>query len=224
VHVVLCTTGGQHLLEQVNVDSRLYHHHPTQAEPKLLGYECQAVLRDRWGNYDWYGYLEDDLILHDPWLFVKLAWFSALAGPDALLLPNRFERGPDPLVGKAYLDGDLPPRLTERFQDVRVTPELRGTVLGMPLVLRRTLNPHSGCYFLTAEQMARWMRQHHFLDRSAAFVGPLESAATLGIMQTFRIYKPVRENASFLEIEHFGTAFLGQLRRPKPQEVPTTTT
>jgi hypothetical protein len=62
--------------------------------------------------------------------------------------------------------------------------------------------------------MAHWMRQPHFLDRSPAFIGPLESAATLGIMRTFRIYKPARENASFLEIEHFGTGFLSQLRRP----------
>jgi hypothetical protein len=214
VHVVICTTAGRHLLESLPVDGMLYHHHPTQAEPLLLGYECQAVLRDRWGNYDYYGFLEDDLILHDPWLFAKIAWFSSQAGADAVLLPNRFERGPGPLVHKAYVDGDLAARVTETFQDTRQVPEFRGTALGVPLVFKRPLNPHAGCYFLTAEQMAHWMRQPHFLDRSSAFIGPLESAATLGIMRTFRIYKPARENASFLEIEHYGTAFLSQLRRP----------
>jgi hypothetical protein len=214
VHVVLCTTGGQHLLEKLPLDGGLFHHHPTQAEPLKLGYECQAVLRDRWGNYDYYGYLEDDLILHDPWLFAKISWFSSQAGADALLLPNRFERGDSPLVHKAYIDGDLSPRVTAKFQDVGQVPEFKGTALGVPLVFKRPLNPHSGCYFLSAEQMAHWMRQPHFLDRSKAFVGPLESAATLGIMRTFRIYKPARENASFLEIEHFGTGFLSQLRKP----------
>ncbi len=214
VHIVICTTGGQHLLDQLPVDRKMYHHHPTQADPLLLGYECQAVLRDRWGNYDYYGYLEDDLILHDPWLFVKLAWFSSQAGSEALLLPNRFERGAGVLVNKAYVDGDLAARLTAKFQDLTQIPEFRGTVLGVPVVFRRPLNPHAGCYFLTAEQMAFWTRQPHFLDRSSAFVGPLESAATLGILRTFRIYKPARENASFLEIEHFGTGFLSQLRRP----------
>lgn len=214
VHVVICTTGDQHLLDRLPLDRRLYHHHPTPAPPPLLGYECQAVLRDRWGNYDYYSYLEDDLILHDPWLFVKLAWFTSLAGPRGVLLPNRFERGPTPLVTRAYIDGDLAPRVTAPFQTLDEVPELRGTVMGQPLILRRPLNPHSGCYFLNAEQMAHWTRQPHFLDRAASFVGPLESAATLGILRTFRIYKPARENASFLEIEHFGTAFLSQLRRP----------
>jgi hypothetical protein len=217
VHIVICTTGGRHLLETLPVDGALYHHHPTQAELMKLGYECQAVLRDRWGNYDYYCYLEDDLILHDPWLFAKAAWFSSQAGTDAILLPNRFERGPGPLVHKAYVDGDLAARVTEKFQDIRQVPEFRGTALGVPLVFKRPLNPHSGCYFLTAEQLAHWMRQPHFLDRSNAFIGPLESAATLGIMRTFRIYKPARENASFLEIEHHGTAFLSQLRRPDSQ-------
>ena len=214
VHIVICTTGGRHLLGQLALDQSLYHHHPTQAEPLKLGYECQAVLRDRWGNYDYYCYLEDDLILHDPWLFAKLAWFSSQAGADAVLLPNRFERGPTPLAHKAYIDGDLAARVTEKFQDVRQVPEFRGTALGVPLVFRRPLNPHAGCYFLTAEQMAHWMRQPDFLDRSSAFIGPLESAATLGIMRTFRVYKPARENANFLEVEHYGTGFLSQLRRP----------
>ena len=44
------------------------------------------------------------------------------------------------------------------------------------------------------------------------FAAPkLESAATLGIMRAFRIYKPAPENASFLEIEHHGSAFIRQL-------------
>ena len=32
-------------------------------------------------------------------------------------------------------------------------------------------------------------------------------------MRTFRVYKAAVETAGFLEIEHFGTSFLGQLRR-----------
>jgi hypothetical protein len=60
--------------------------------------------------------------------------------------------------------------------------------------------------------MAYWAAQPHFLDRDTGFIGPLESAATLGIMRTFRVYKPAVENASFLEIEHHGTAFISQLR------------
>ena len=38
----------------------------------------------------------------------------------------------------------------------------------------------------------------------------LQEAA--GIMRTFRVYKPAVENANFLEIEHYGTGFISQLR------------
>jgi hypothetical protein len=41
----------------------------------------------------------------------------------------------------------------------------------------------------------------------------LESVATLGIMRTFRIYKPSPAYASFLEVQHFGTAFLNLIGR-----------
>jgi hypothetical protein len=56
--------------------------------------------------------------------------------------------------------------------------------------------------------MIYWSRQPHFLDRDTSFIGPLESAATLGIMRTFRIYKPTTSNAGFLEVQHSGQGFL----------------
>ncbi len=43
--------------------------------------------------------------------------------------------------------------------------------------------------------------------RSDKSIGPLESAASLGIMRTLRVYKPAGEYARFLEIMHAGTAF-----------------
>jgi hypothetical protein len=214
VHVVVCTTGGKHLLGQLPLDPSFYYHHPATTEPHLLGFECHVVLRDRWGNYDFYCYLEDDLILHDPWFFRKLNWFTGHVGQNSVLMPNRFERGQRPLALKAYVDGDLAERATARFQDVRDTPQLRSEVMGASLLFHRPLNPHSGCFFLNREQMAHWIRQPYFLDRNVSFVGPLESAATLGVMRAFKIYKPARENANFLEIEHYGDQFLRQLRRP----------
>ncbi|HVW37506.1 MAG TPA: hypothetical protein VHB99_09375, partial [Pirellulales bacterium] len=77
-------------------------------------------------------------------------------------------------------------------------------------------NPHSGCYFLSAAQMAHWAAQPFFLDRDTSFVGPLESAATLGILRAFKIYKPAREQAAFLEIQHHGAQFLVQVGTQLP--------
>ncbi len=74
--VIICTTQNNHLLNQLPLPAHLYQHYPTKAEPLMLGFECQALLRDCLGKYDYYCFLEDDLILHDPWLFIKLNWFT----------------------------------------------------------------------------------------------------------------------------------------------------
>ena len=214
VHIVLCTVADEHLLKQLPVDRSLYHHYVSDLEPMMLGFQCHSVLRDRWGNYDYYGYgyLEDDLTLHDPWLFAKLAWFNHWVGQDKVLQPNRFERRSVPRDQKVYIDGDLVSGATSRFQNVQDKPQLGSQVMGVPVVFRRTLNPHSGCFFLNAHQLQHWINQPHFLDRDTSFVGPLESAATLGVMRTFKIYKPVPENANFLEIEHLGRGFSRLIR------------
>lgn len=215
LHIVICTTAGRHLLEDLKLPLEFYHHHSTRAEPMELGFECHKVLRDRFGNYDYFGYMEDDLIVSDPWWFLKLKWFEKLAGADAVLFPNRFERGTEPLVNKAYIDGDLAERVTARFQNVHDKPQVQGGWLDVPVYFQRPLNPHAGCFFLTKEQMGRWIGEPSFLDGDTSFVGPLESAASLGIQRAFRIYKPAVENASFLEIEHAGSRFLSKLR-PQP--------
>ncbi len=213
VDVVICTTGSNHLLGRLTLPAGSYTHQPTGSQPALLGYECHAMLRDRLGDYDYYAYLEDDLISRDPWLFVKLGWFTSQLGDDVLLQPNRYEVGPLRLVHKAYIDGDLSPDMTATFQDIEISPVATGRLLGRDVPFQRTTNPHAGCFFLNGRQMESWARRPYFLDRAASFVGPLESAATLGVMRTFRVYKAAADSASFLEIEHFGTSFLDNLRR-----------
>jgi hypothetical protein len=212
VDVVVCTAGDDHLLGQLTVPAGWWEQRSSAATPLLLGYECHAVMRERLGGYDYYGYLEDDLLLADAWLFRKLAWFGGRFGEGKLLQLNRFETGPNAPVRKIYVDGDLPPQCTTAYQDIGVEPELTAEVLGNPVVFRRTSNPHAGCFFLSASQMAHWAGQPYFLDRAASFVGALESAATLGIMRTFQVYKPGLENGDFLEIRHQGTAYLEMIR------------
>jgi hypothetical protein len=212
---VVCTTGGRHLLDRLPVGGGYFTHLPTAAEPRLLGFECHAALRDRLADgYDFYCYLEDDLLLRDPLFFAKLRWFAGSFGEEALLMPNRFEVARDRIVHKAYVDGPIRPAASSAFQDVGEAPELEAEALGLRVVFRRTTNPHSGGFFLSAAQMAAWAAKPYFLDRDTSFVGPLESAATLGVMRTFRVYKPAAENAAFLELEHPGTGFLSLIVPP----------
>ncbi|MDY7003580.1 MAG: calcium-binding protein [Cyanobacteriota bacterium] len=208
IDIIVCTTKGLHLLSQIPLPSDFLMHHSTNVEPMLLGFECQEVMKSSLGKYDYYCYLEDDLILHDPWLFVKLNWFNHHTGNGNLLQPNRYEISPLGAVPKAYIDGDLKPEITAKFQNIREQYQLKGKIMEKVIAFHRTLNPHSGCYFLNDEQMKKWASKPYFLDRDTSFIGPLESAATLGIMRTFKIYKPAAADASFLEIQHFGTTFL----------------
>jgi hypothetical protein len=211
--VIVCTTGDAHILNRLAPEC--YSHHATAAEPALLGFACHDVLRERLGGFDYYGYLEDDLILHDPWFFLKLAWFNRHAGDDKLLQPNRFEAGLGHAVPRVYVDGDVNPAATAPFQDIGDSGPLTGEVMGVRVEFRRTTNPHSGCFFLNARQMAHWVAQPHFADRGSRFIGPLETAASLGIMRTFKVYRPAPANADFLEVQHAGTGYLEQLR-PAP--------
>ena len=207
---------GPHLLPRLRSPAQSFLHQPTDAEPFLLGFECHAALYERIGDYDYYCYLEDDLVVTDPWLFAKLSWFRDQVGPESVLLPNRFEVARGGVAWKAYLDGDLAPEVTAQFPDRSEWPELRASFLGVDARFVRPLNPHSGCFMLGLEQMRQWALRPDFLDRDCGFVGPLESAASLGVMRAFRVYKPAPEVASFLEIAHFGTAFIDNLRLDPP--------
>ena len=218
--VVVCTTGSSHVLDQVQLGNGYFTHHATSADPRLLGFECHAVLRDRLGGYDYYCYLEDDLLIRDPWFFVKLRWFAGQCGDEALLMPNRFEVARGRIVHKAYVDGPIRPDVTAEFQDITHLPLLDGEVMGTKVTFFRPLNPHSGAFFLNPRQMATWAAKPYFLDRDVRFIGPLESAASLGVMRTFRIYKPAPETGSFLEIEHPGNRFLNCIRLPEPTPSP----
>ncbi|WP_165219282.1 calcium-binding protein [Aquisphaera insulae] len=210
--IVVCTTRGCHLLSGLSIPRDDYMHQPADVEPLLLGFECHAALHERIGDYDYYAYLEDDLVVTDPWFFAKLAWFHDQVGVESLLLPNRYEVASGRVARKAYLDGDLAPEVTAPFQDPTDRPELRSSFLGVDARFVRPLNPHCGGFFLSLDQMRRWALRPDFLDRDCSFIGPLESAASLGMMRTFRVYKPAPEVASFLEIAHHGTGFIDNLR------------
>jgi hypothetical protein len=213
IDVVVCTTGTHHLLDRLAPIAGLFRHEETQAEPMMLGFECHRVLRDALGSYDVFAYLEDDLVLHDPLFLDKIAWFTRSMGPDCVLQPHRFETGLGGPVDKLYIDGDLRPGLVATFAVPGSDSPVSCDVFGRPITFERAKNPHSGCFFLSAAQMRAVAERPDFLDRDTRFVGPLESAATLAILKTFRIWKPVPAHAGFLEIEHPGTRYLSLVGR-----------
>ncbi len=199
--IVVCTAGDQHLMG--TLPPGLAHHSRTELHPRLLGFACQSLLKANLGRFDWFGYLEDDCEVADPLWFDKLAWFNRSFGSlGAFLQPNRFEVSEGP-VPKLYVDGSLSdPAAVSALQDITVRPRLVATAFGRAYTFRRVENPHSGCFFADPAQMATLAAHPEFGRFTDAFTGPLESAATLPLLRSFAVYKPARQNADFLELQH----------------------
>lgn len=211
--VLVCTSGDDHVLGQLRLPPGSFRHMPTSAPPRFLGFACHQALLDNLGRYDWYCYLEDDIIVLDPLFMAKQAWFQSLAGADALLMPNRFELAPRGPLAKVYLDGDLHPQATARLRRPGDQAEISDVLMGMRVRFVPALNPHSGCFFATREQMRRMAGLPGYPAPDVSFIGPLESAATLAVMRAMHIYKPAPENAGFLEVEHRARQFASLIGR-----------
>jgi hypothetical protein len=138
-----------------------------------------------------------------------------------VLQPNRFELNGDPPY-KLYIDGNPSDRsIGAGLQRADGEHRIGAPVFDRWTAFQRIENPHSACFFLTAAQLSRWAAEPDFAVPSAAFGGPLESAATLGLMRHFRTYKPARENAGFLEVEHLDRRYLGRHFHPQMSNPPS---
>jgi hypothetical protein len=209
IDIVVCVNGSDHLLDEPGLPVQLYEKHTVLLDdPLKLGFACYDVLRQRRGNYDWYCYLEDDLIISDPLFFHKLKMFYDTVGHDAYLLqPVRFETSSTPTAQKAYVDGPLwENNLMEEFAKVRPVagvPEVNLETLGASWRMVPAANPHSGCFFLLPSQLERMLSQPWCGAYDTSFCGPMESAASLYIMAFFTVYKPAPDCSCFLELHHF---------------------
>jgi hypothetical protein len=211
IDLVICTAGASHLLGDIQALSHLFHHHPTNAEPIMLGFECHKLLRDARGRYDYYVFLEDDVVITDPMFFKKRRLFDQHFDPQTLLQPNRYEAVPTGPVNKLYVDYRLNPRVTEKYQNIADRPRLEMSFVDEVIGFERTTYPSAGCFFLSAEQLNRWVDGPYFLDGDVSYMSPLDSAVTLSVMKTFRIYKPQLEQAWFLEVLHASPRWIGSI-------------
>ncbi|TCD58116.1 hypothetical protein CWE16_02105 [Synechococcus sp. BS55D] len=210
IDIKVITDGEHHVLDRLDPPYRGLFQMviANPSSPRHLGFEAQRFLASRLDQaYDMYGYFEDDLIIHDSWFFKKIDWFRNHVGDDCLLLPHRIELASDPSdVDRFFIDG---PMLESdlRYVIPEPGPSLAAPCPGGPVYFESPRNPHAGCFVLSASQLQAWVESEHWLDGDCSFVSPLESAATLGISKTFRLYKPVMAMGSWLELQHWGRSF-----------------
>lgn len=213
----VCVSGDAHVLPQLAHLQGLFQ--PVDCEPqdpRLLGFACQRHLAEAWvaaeaagEPYDYVAYLEDDIVLSDADFFLKLACFNAAFGDRYLLMPNRLEtlerKGQ---LSRFYIDGDYNPAASEVYRQSG-SQQLCLEHLGQAVRFEQPFNLHSGCFFLNRAQASTYFQSGHAGVEDVSFHGPLESAATLGVLKTFQLMKPALSNGRFLTVIHAGRNFMG---------------
>lgn len=216
VDVVIVTTGPNHLMDEVGPAQSLVHHEQTDVPPLDLPFAAHRVLAQEVHRYDAFGYLEDDIVIHDPYLFDKQEWFCSVAGHESLLMPSRYEASGG---SKVYPDADIPADCLDKLAPPPGPHRVTARWMSVDATFERPSNPHAGCFFVDAAQMDRLTRHPLFGVPNDAFIGPLETAATAAVTDTFRVYKAVSPHTDFLEVEHQGSHYLSTWGIPPDSHV-----
>lgn len=205
--IVIMTVRGANVLDHIGIDPPEYTVEYFDGPPLMLAFEAQRIMRERAGQYDFYGYMEDDLSVTDPEFFDKIGWFVEQFGPDKMLVPARYEMSHTGTLAKMTIEPRLSSETAGALRRPHAPEILSGDWHGQRQTFHLPNNPHGGCYFLTEGQLQHWMAQPSFYDRDASWVDPLVSAATYAPARLFSMYRAGEPNPWFLEIEHFGTFY-----------------
>lgn len=202
------TTRGLHLLPLL-VYREMATHVETSAPPGFLGFECARWIRENLGRYDYYVYLEDDIVLRDPLFFLKLDRFYGQFGalhPRVILQPQRYEEAlvaANPKTPKSldrlYIDYDDDART---WGPVPEGDRLTMAFLGLEVEFEPARNPHAGCYVLTEAHAQRVVAHPDFLNQEKVVITPIDTAATAFVARALTVYKPTLRWLSFLDVYH----------------------
>lgn len=204
--IVIITVEGKNVLHLLDIDSSEFEVERYDRDPMFMGFEAQRIARERADGYDVIGMMEDDLVINDQTFLEKILWFNRTFGDKAVLRPQRVEVSRAGRMAKTMIEPSLP-ALPEEFAHTGAAKTLEGEFAGRTQSFALATNPHAGCWFLTSAQVKAWSKEPYFYDRKAAWVGPLESAATRALALRHDIYCATAPNPFFLEVDHFGVRF-----------------
>ena len=205
-------TDGEHRLEDALAlhAGRIQVHDVQLENPRHLPLATRNWLIQQEPTADLTLYLEDDLVITDPLFLDKQHWFLNRTDEQLVLMPHRFEPIASGPQARLLVDGPLRPEFIGRF----CTPQanaVRGRFdpQGAEISFNITDNPHAGCFVLGPKQVAHLRQQALPND---GFVSPLETAATLTVLQHFPVLKPAAPHQGFLTVEHGHPSFLSYLQ------------
>ena len=219
VDLRVCVSGDCHVLDRLSDCEGLYRQEACHPEdPRSARFRSSAGICSRLSTQ--LKPLENRLITSLTWkttffslmqIFPEIALLQPrLFGNEYLLMPNRIETMEHQgHLRRFYIDGRLQPC---RFR--RNIASARTSCSASPILVRwcvlislRIFIP--AVFFLNREQARTYASSGHAAAIDTSFHGPLESAATLGMLKTFQLMKPALENGRFLTVEHGGRNFMG---------------
>jgi hypothetical protein len=173
----------------------------TGTDPMYLEFLVPDIFLARRETFDWFLFLEDDILLHDSYALEKLDLFNKATGnPSLLLTPHLFEM----LEGKKYYVNLLWPEFKEAKEcawNRFATFSVDGIKFG------ECDRPHSASFCLNRKQLELWERSGRRWKNGMVYIGPIESAAAFCLFEVFTLYKPHRDNLHFFEVQHWDTKY-----------------
>ena len=163
-------------------------------DPMFVEFNAQDIFLNHIDEYDYFLFLEDDIVIHDGSLLNKIAVFNEYSPDKKLVLfPHRYEM----LNGvKTYID------ISAINNQKCHWNKLLKIRIG-DIEFAECVNPHAAFYCLSKEQMQIWKLSGRNWYNKVSSVGSLESAATFCLFEVFTLYKPHPKNINFLEVEHW---------------------
>jgi hypothetical protein len=213
--IVVYTLPQRHItpfLPQYQLD-RITVQEVSDCDPMYIGFRAQDELASQVNHFDWFMFIEDDIVIHDSLFLEKVAAFHrAVPRKNVLLFPNRYEMYEG---NKSYIDLTIDGNLAWNRVSSLVMNGIK---------LAECTNSHSGIYCLSRAQMHYWIRSGRNWKNRSIMVGPLETAATYCLLECFDIYKPHPQNLHFLEVRHFDTKYSKLLPEPSRYVLSAVTT
>jgi len=207
IHIHLFT-DGVHVLSPVLTmfKQSITVHQMDMENSKHIPLKARDYIINKGHAYDLCLYMEDDLIIRDLEFLEKQHWLIYRSEHKAVLMPHRTEWVPEKKGQRLIVDGPLRDGFIHRFCEPKLGVA-RGTYKGQQeIVFDQSNNPHAGLFCISGQQAAELAKLTQPKD---GFIGPLETAATLTVLQKYVVLKPSWQDRYFLWVEHGHPSFQG---------------
>lgn len=172
-----------------------------QKDPMMVEFDAFDIFKESSGDFQYYLFLEDDVILSDTWFVSKIKLFNEMAvDKKMVLLPHRYEM----IEGnKFFIDQEI--FYGDKMEAYSINA-LFSIKVG-DVELQEFENSHAAIYLLDQTQLNIWLASGNKWKNQVVAFGALESAATYSLYENFTFLKPSLTNIDFLQVKHWGTKY-----------------